>query len=472
MFSLQYGDGLRNRREWLRAGGLSLLGLTMADLAGLRAQSPRDAALAGRRVNSCVFVFLFGGPSHIDLWDMKPNAPANVRGEFKPVSTSVPGIQICEHLPQLSKQMDRFALLRSMHHQMPVHGPACSEMYTGRPYFGPPTTDQATPQDWPSVNSLVTRYGSSHQGLPPSVVLPLYSQFLGQSRRIAGQAGGRMGDRFDPVVIACEPGKEDFQVEGFNLLPGVGAKRIGRRRDLLRQLQSARSSPSGDYGPAAKAYAKHVDMAYSMLHKPEFHKALDLRRAKSVVREKYGQTNFGQSLLMARQLVEAGISLVTVNFDHPSKLDKRSPMWDTHHDNFAKLKNPLCPVFDQSFAAFLEDLAERGLLETTLVVATGEFGRTPKIGQFSQNAMTLKTGRDHWPHAFTVLLAGGGVQGGQVHGATTRDGGHVLDQPVTPADLSATILRHLGVDTSREYWDEFQKVPRKVCQGTPLRLET
>jgi len=471
MLSFQSGHGERNRREWLRVGGLSLLGLSAADLDRLRAQSPSDKPIARRRINSCVFVFLFGGPSHIDLWDMKPQVPVNVRGNFSPISTSVPGIQICEHLPQLAKRMDRLMLLRSMQHRMPVHGPACSELYTGREYFGPPTTDQATPQDWPSLNSLVTRYGQSEHGLPPSVVLPLYSQFVGQSKRIAGQSGGRMGDRYDPVVIACEPGKKDFQVEGFKLLPEVGASRIGGRRNLLRQLETVRPSATSEYGRAAKSYAKHVDMAYSMLHKPEFHRALDLERVKPAVRDAYGRTDFGQSLLMARQLVESGISLVTVNFDHPSKLDKRSPMWDTHHDNFAKLKDPLCPLFDQSFSAFIDDLDQRGLLETTLVVATGEFGRTPKVGQFSQNAMTLKTGRDHWPHAFTALLAGGGVPGGQFYGETSRDGGHVLDKPVSPADLSATILQHLGVDTSRRYWDEFQKVTRKVCEGTPVRFE-
>ena len=185
-------------------------------------------------------------------------------------------------------------------------------------------------------------------------------------------------------------------------------------------------------------------------------------------RESYGSTKFGQSLLLASRLVESGISLVTVNFDHESKFDKRSPMWDTHDANFSKLKTPLCPVFDQSFAAFLEDLDQRGLLESTLVVALGEFGRTPKVGQFSQNAMTLKTGRDHWPHAFTALMAGGSIGGGQVYGATTNNGGYVAENPVTPADLSATILQHLGVDPSLEYHDEFQNVQRKLSLGIPI----
>jgi len=463
MLSLRRNEDSVNRREWLRIGGLSLLGLSSAGLEQLRAEGPHP-----QRAKSCIFIFLFGGPSHIDLWDMKPDAPVEVRGEFKPVSTNVPGIHLCEHLPKLARQMDKFTLLRSMTHHMPVHGPACSEMYTGREYFGPPTTDQARPEDWPSVSSLVTRFGNSAWRLPPSVALPLHSQFIGQSKRIAGQTGGRMGEQFNPLLIECDPSKVDFEVEGFKLLPGTGLDRIAQRRDLLGKMESAHGVGADDFGEAVKTYAGHAEMAYSMLHQAAFRRALDLQRVPTATRERYGYTKFGQSLLLARQLVEAGISLVTVNFDHESKHDKRSPMWDTHHDNFAKLKDPLCPLFDHAFAAFLEDLDERGLLDTTMVVATGEFGRTPKVGQFSQNAMTLKTGRDHWPHAFTALLAGGGASGGQIYGATTSNAGYVADQPVSPADLAATMLHHLGVDTKREYWDQFQNVRRKICLGTPV----
>jgi Protein of unknown function (DUF1501) len=458
-----------DRRELLHVGGLSLLGLNSIDLAQLRADSPSSSSASQHRDNSCVFIFLFGGPSHIDLWDMKPDAPVEVRGEFNPIATNVPGIQLCEHLPKLAGQMDKFALLRSMTHHMPVHGPACSEMFTGREYFAPPTTDQARPEDWPSVSSLVTRYGKSPSGLPPSVVLPLYSHFVGQDKRIAGQSGGRMGGQFDPVLIECDPGKADSEVQGFKLMPDVGPDRLNHRRNLLHELESARGTVAEDYGKAAQTYAGHTEMAYSMLHQASFRQALDLQRVPTATRERYGYTKFGQSLLMARQLVEAGISLVTVNFDHESKFDKRSPMWDTHHDNFAKLKDPLCPLFDQAFSAFLEDLDNCGLLGSTLVVAAGEFGRTPKIGQFSQNAMTLKTGRDHWPHAFTALLAGGGVRGGQIYGATTSNGGYVSDKPVSPADLAATMLHHLGIDSTQQYDDQFQHVWRSVCEGRPIR---
>ncbi len=472
MFSIVQSPrrGRFSRRELLRAGGLSLMGLSAFELDRLRKVSAAEnAVLAQRHENACIFVFLFGGPSHIDLWDMKPDAPPEVRGEFSPIATAVPGIHVCEHLPRLAGQMDKLALLRSMHHHMPVHGPACSEMYTGREYFGPPTTDEARPEDWPSVASLLARYGETEGQLPPSVMLPLYSHFIGQSRRIAGQTGGRMGERFAPLLIECDPSPADFAYPGFDALPGVGRQRLDQRRRLLDEFESLHGMAPREFGPTAENYLGHRDMAYSMLSQTGFRQALNLQLTPPAIRERYGYTKFGQSLLMARRLVEAGVSLVTVNFDHESKHDKRSPMWDTHHDNCAKLRETLCPVFDQAFAALLEDLHQTGLLETTLVVATGEFGRTPRIGQFSQNAMTLQSGRDHWPHAFTVLLSGGGVRGGQVYGSTTRDGGHVKDQPVTPADLSATILHYLGIDFTQRYTDEFQNIPQRLSEGRPIR---
>jgi uncharacterized protein (DUF1501 family) len=278
-----------------------------------------------------------------------------------------------------------------------------------------------------------------------------------------------MGEQFNSVLLDCDPSKVDFEVQGFKLPSDVGAHRLSQRRNLLQKLESSREISADQISQAAKRYSTHAEMAYSMLHQKAFRDALDLQRISAAIRRRYGYSKFGQSLLLARQLVEAGISLVTVNFDHESKHDKRSPMWDTHHDNFAKLKNPLCPLFDHTFSVFLEDLSERGLLDSTMVVATGEFGRTPKVGQFSQNAMTLKTGRDHWPHAFTSLLAGGGVPGGQAYGSTTTNGGYVADKPVSPADLAATMLHHLGVDTSQQYDDHFQHLDHAVCEGRPIR---
>lgn len=455
-----------SRREWLRVGGLSLLGLSSGELNRLRNLAHADESNP-RRHHSCVFLFLFGGPSHIDLWDMKPQAPVEIRGDFKPIDTATPGVQICEHLPRLARQADKLCLLRSMEHRMPVHGPACSEMYSGRPYFGPPTTDQALPEDWPSLAALAMRFGQRHSGLPPSVVLPWYTQFVGQDKRIAGQTGGRMGERFNPYLVPGDPSDLAFEAPGIKLPPDLSAERLDVRRELLRRFEAADPELLSDR--EVELFHFHSDTAFSLVGDAQTLDAFSLSREPPAVRERYGPGRFAQSLLLARRMVEAGASLITVNWDDDSKFDKVSPHWDTHHENFATLKNKLAPAFDQCLSAFVADLHDRGLLETTLVVATGEFGRTPKIGQFTQNGMTQKTGRDHWPYAFTVLLAGGGVRGGQAYGATDKNGAFVKDQPVSPADLAATIFHHLGIDHRQEYWDEFQQVPRQLATGEPLR---
>ncbi|MEZ6072946.1 MAG: DUF1501 domain-containing protein [Pirellulales bacterium] len=394
-----------NRRKLLHVGGLSLLGLNTLDLAQLRAQSPLNSLANPHRVNSCVFVFLFGGPSHIDLWDMKPNAPAEVRGEFNPANTCVPGIQISEHLPMLSQQMDKLCLLRSMTHQMNVHGPACSEMFTGRKYPFPPTTDQARPEDWPSLSALTMRYGKSHGGLPCSIVVPWYLQFSGQSKLIAGQTGGRMGSSYDAMLVNGDPGQKEFSMQEYLLPKEISARRLAARRDLLDRL----GDQTDDDVAVLRQFQRNREQAYTLLQS-QAGEAFDLGREPTKLRERYGESKIAQSFLLARRLVEAGVSLVTVNWEDETKTSTTDTCWDTHKDNFAKLKNLLCPMFDRCFSAFLQDLHVRGLLETTLVVAVGEFGRTPKVGEFTQSSNTKKTGRDHWPHAFTALLAGGGVR--------------------------------------------------------------
>jgi hypothetical protein len=456
-----------NRRELLRAGALSLLGLTSSQLALLRSVVSDETTTAKRRGNSCVFIFLFGGPSQIDLWDMKPQAAAEIRGEFRPLATKVPGIHVCEHLPRLAEQMDKICLLRSMSHRMNVHGPACSEMFSGREYFRAPVTDQADPQDWPALSAMTMRYGQPRGGLPASIVLPWYLQFPGQSRRIAGQTGGRMGERYGAMLLEGDAQRKEFHVDELHLREIVPMARIRERGELLRRMQFA-GGPQTISAAALEDLERFRRRAYSLLEN-RAGELLDLRREPERIRESYGQTLFGQSLLMARRLVEAGVSLVTVNWEDETKIDGVNTCWDTHQDNFAKLKNLLCPMLDRSLPTFLADLAERGLLETTLVVAVGEFGRTPYLGQFSQSNNTRKTGRDHWPSAFTALLAGGGVRGGQVYGATDRHAAHVIESAVSPADLAATILLHLGVNPATEYVDELQQQRHVLTPGKPVK---
>jgi hypothetical protein len=458
-------SGQISRRRILQAGVLSSLGLTAETLQSLRAEQNSSApANSRRRQNSCVFLFLFGGPSQIDLWDMKPEAPLEVRGEFQSIATRVPGIQICEHLPGLASQMDKICLLRSMHHQMNVHGPACSEIFSGRPYHSAPITDQATPEDWPSLSALTMRFGNTSGGMPPSVVLPWYLQFPGQSDRIAGQTGGRMGRQFDAMLVQGSEG--NFHVDGLAWHENTPFQRIQSRRELLQQLQVGKSSRAEPRQLTADM-ERHRDQAYSLLK----HRAgdiLDLDRETASLRDEYGRTAVGQSLLMARRVIEAGVPLVTVNWEDETKIDGTNTCWDTHQDNFAKLKTLLCPIFDLAFPAFIRDLHDRGLLESTLVVAVGEFGRTPKLGQFTQSSNTRKSGRDHWPHAFTALVAGGGVRGGRVYGSTDRYAGYVTENPVTPADLSATILHHLGIDHQQQYVSENQGLKHCLSDGSPV----
>ncbi len=459
------------RREMLRAGGLSLLGLTSAQLEQLRQAAADDPAgrssrSARHRRNACVFLFLFGGPSQIDLWDMKPAAPLEIRGDFRPVSTCVPGIQLCEHLPRLAQQLDKVCLVRSMTHNMNVHGPACSEIFSGREYFNAPITDQADPQDWPSLSSMMMRFGQPSDGLPPSVVLPWYLQFTGQSRRIAGQTGGRMGERYNALLMQGNSETLDFQVDGLRLEDSVPLPRVQQRRALFRSLQAGKIAPHA-LGRGAVEFSRNRERAFELL-RGRAGELFDIETETPRVRDRYGRTMVGQSLLMARRLVEAGVSLVTVNWEDETKISGTNTCWDTHENNFSKLKTLLCPMLDEAFPTFLADLDERGLLETTLVVAVGEFGRTPHMGQFSQSNNTKKSGRDHWPSAFTALLAGGGVRGGQVYGETDRHAGFVKDNPVTPADLTATIFHHLGVDPGQEYVDEFRQLRHQVSDGRVL----
>ena len=277
-----------------------------------------------------------------------------------------------------------------------------------------------------------------------------------------------MGERHNPLLIQGDSKTRDFSLDALRLQQNVSLKRINQRRALLGEIETN----AGAFrlaGQVVSQLDRHRASAYSLLRN-RAGEIMDLKRESAKVREQYGKTMVGQSLLMARRLVEAEIPLVSVNWEDETKIDGVNTCWDTHQKNFPKLKNLLCPIFDQAFPAFINDLSERGLLETTLVVAVGEFGRTPQLGQFSQSSNTKKTGRDHWPSAFTAIVAGGGTKGGQVYGATNRHAAFVKDDPVSPADLTATILSHLGVDPTTTYVDDIQKLRHRLSDGRVVPL--
>ncbi|HZT79473.1 MAG TPA: DUF1501 domain-containing protein [Gemmataceae bacterium] len=394
------------RREALQVGGASLLGLTLADL--LRAKSP------GAREASCIFLWLDGGPSHFETFDPKPNTPDNVRGPYGAIKTSVPGILLSELLPMTARHMDRCAIIRSMAHGIDAHAPV--PMLTG---FQGSTT---------SYGAVITRLKGHTRDLPPYV-------HLGSK---LGVGGGRLGSAYDPVEVR-DPTGNKLELPQFSLRADIAADRFRRRRELLAAIDRMRAGAhaSRDVERMSAFHQRAVDMLTS----PKVREAFDLGREKPGLRDRYGANFFGQSCLLARRLVEAGTRFVQIKWYDGIAFDA----WDVHGADLAgmaRMEQCLCPRFDQGFSALLEDLRQRGLLRTTLVVACGEFGRTPHLNKYGA--------RDHWPHCFSVVLAGGGIPGGTVVGASDREGARPANRPVSPPELAATIYRLMGIDTNAD----------------------
>jgi hypothetical protein len=444
------------RRRLLQFGGaLSLGGLWQARAAG-RADPPRPP------LRACILIFYYGGPSHLDTFDLKPHAPAEVRGEFKPIATTVPGLQVCEHLPRLARWMHRAALIRSMTHAARLHDSAAIHALTGRPLDGPDRELFAPqPQAYPCYGSAVARLRPGPAPEVPFAALPFAFRNVVE---VPCQGGGLLGTAYDPLRIEAAPAERRYRAEVLQRAPGVDAARLGGRRRLLRQLEHA---------PPQSLYER----AYRLLDSEAIRQAVDLTREPLAVRERYGfglepvavgegggggngaemghaRQLRGQNLLLARRLVEAGVPFVNV-YD----FKQQGQNWDAHFKCAHQHRAYLLPQADQSLSALIEDLEVRGLLDSTLVVAMGEFGRTPKING--------EGGRDHWPDCYTVLLAGGGVTGGAVYGASDRLGAYPASDPVTPGDLAATIFWRFGIDPATEIRDATGR-PHRLATGEPL----
>jgi hypothetical protein len=433
------------RREALRAGALALTGLGLPQLYA-KAQAASSGGFG--RARACILIFQWGGPSHLDTWDPKPDAPGGVRGEFSPIATSTPGLFISEHFPMLAARTHRLAVVRSMTHDDPAHLSTAHRVVTG--HVAPrPNSDADGPStnDWPHLGALIARVHPRNGAIPDSVMMPWsVAHPAAPGGRAPGQHGGWLGKAFDPFRVEGDPNAPGFAVPGLGLPDGVSIERLNERRAMLSTTGDPLDVPSWDAFQAR---------ALDALGSAEAQGAFRLDGEPDAVRDRYGRHIHGQCLLMARRLVEAGVRLVTVNWHD----DGRS-FWDTHGDNFNRLRRDLMPPADRGFAALLDDLHARGLLDETLVVWVGEFGRAPKI-------TAANAGREHWPRCYSAALAGAGIGGGQVWGASDRWGAYPARDPVSPDDLGATILHALGVDPASEIPDPLGR-PMRINAGSPL----
>lgn len=465
-------DGL-TRRELLRAGGLGLFGLGLADLRQLQvAQAaptaqPRPGAFG--KAKACILLYLYGAPSQLDVFDLKPDAPAGIRSEFRPIATAVPGVQICEHLPRTAQVMDRTTLIRSLTHPYNIHAVA----YT---LTGTPTTDlalEANPQDprhWPFFGSVLDYLQSRRTGgqgrreVPVNVGLPWrFSSAAGTNR--SGPYAGFLGTGYNPTW--CQFAGESPQGDPYRAITRHGRFAIGqsggpeltldglsRRRSLLSQIEQQQRLIDR---VAPQSFDRHQQLAFDLLTSPRVRQALDLEREPMALRERYGLTLFGQATLVARRLIEQGVRLATVVWDEYAV---GNSAWDTHEQHYPRLKDSLLPGFDRAYAALITDMEARGLLDETLVLVLSEHGRTPQMTNVPGG------GRDHWSSVYSGLLAGGGVRPGAVVGASDKHGAHVQERPISPKDVLATVYHLLGVDPHTVLADRTGRPLPLVAEGT------
>lgn len=434
-----------NRRELLCAGAIGATGLSLPQL--LRAETLNRPA----RSKSCIVIFALGGPAQHETFDMKPNAPAEVRGEFKPIPTNVPGISICEHLPRLARLADRFSIIRSANHKNRVHNPGSYYALTGHKPAADVVETPAKRSDWPGIGSILARVQPTPGTVPPYVVLPIFANDI--NIPTPGQHAGFLGTAYDPLIINADPSKPTFDVPALAPQRDMNAERLDGRRALHVGLGVHFEKLAEQ--AAARNLGDHYERAYALLGTAAAKKAFDLAQEPPAVRDRYGRNRHGQSVLLARRLVENGVRLVLVN---DAEENGQNKVWDTHGDGFKTMRKHL-PETDAAVASLLEDLRDRGLLDTTLVVWMGEFGRSPKVDRGG--------GRDHWPDCYSLVLAGGGIQGGRVHGSSDSQAAYPRDNACTPEDIHATIYHALGLPPETMLYDALTR-PHPLVNGKPL----
>src|SRR4051812_2592871 len=436
-----------NRRAFLSVGGLGLLGAATAS------ETPTRRGRA--RAKSIIFLHQWGGPSHVDTFDMKPAAPEQVRGIYKPIPTSLPGVPICNQLPRMAPLMNKVTLVRSVRHEMKNHNSAGYYSLTGA---APPSDDQRLRDSrelYPAYGSVVDRFAPAPPGTASFVSYP---HVIADGSITPGQHASFLGQTHDPFFIGQDPSAADFRMPELSLPANLNPRRLEDRREVLRLID--RSTELLEVSARARGIDAHYDRALTLLTSPRFRRAFDLASEPANVRDRYGRTSYGQGCLLARRLVEAGVKFVTVYFAASIGGRRNEGGWDTHgFDNnpmYPILNDYLLPVTEQTLPTLIEDLESRGLLDTTLVVWVGEFGRGPKINKLA--------GRDHWPQCYTALLAGGGVKAGAIHGASDKIGAYPSADAVRPDDLAATMYYLLGIDPHTEVADALNR-PLPISRG-------
>ena len=461
MFSIQNGnsrlcDGLP-RRDWLHMGsGAGLTALTAARAATDPAKGVTHPGFG--RAKRCIILFLLGGPPQQETWDPKPNAPAEVRGPYGQIASALPGLHVGELMPLTAQRADRVAVLRAMSTDDNAHSASGYWMLTGRPHTPKNKENAGTgpPNDDPCVAAIVRHLKGDLQTLPGSVVLP---EEIWNTGHIVwpGQTAGWLGHAADPWLLTCDPNAPDFRVSDITLPSEIPSLRFERRRSLVSQIDSHVGQL--DRVNAVGRWSGLQQQALDLMNSGAARSAFAVDQEADTVRNRYGRNRFGQSVLLGRRLLEAGVSLVQVNWTRWEHDTSAAPAWDTHADNAGRLKKDLMPQMDAAYSALLDDLHDRGMLDDTLVVWMGEFGRTPKING--------RGGRDHWGHVYSVALAGGGVRPGIVHGTSDSQAAYPVDGRVEPQDLSATLLHCLGFPPSTEIRNPLGR-PFPISTGRPI----
>ena len=452
-----YLAGQISRRHLLKVGGLGMLGLSLPGI--LRSQSIAAGKDIKPRAKSIIFLFQYGGPSHVDMFDMKPEAPSAYRSPHKAISSNVPGIQVSERLPRLSKVMDKVTLVRSLHHTMKNHNSAGYYALTGH---APPSDDQRLRDSldlFPAYGSVIDRLAPVKEDLPTFVAYP---HVIADGSITPGQHASFLGKRHDPLLILQDPNSASFSLPELSLPADLSIERLNERRELQKIIDA--QSRLLEHSTEAQGLDAYYQRAIAMLDSPRLRKAFDLSAEPETVRESYGRTTYGQGCLLARRLVEAGVKIVTVYFSNSiGGQSTTEGGWDTHGFNntrmFPIIEKYHLPITEQTLPTLLNDLDDRGLLDSTLVVWMGEFGRTPKIND--------NVSRDHWPQCYTALLAGGGVKRGFVYGSSDKTGAYPADNPVRPDDLSATLFYLLGIDPHTEVFGVGNR-PVLIADGKPI----